>query len=239
MDLVVHSAMSSLGHVANGANDVIDALLAILGARGTLLMPAHSGDRTDPAQWKNPPVPGRWVAKLRRALRPFDPTTTPVRNRGKVAETFLLYPGVRRSRHPMESVAAKGPKAYRFTATHPLHESEGIRSPLGRLYTAEGHALLIGVDLSSNTALHLAEFLSDLPYLKETRVRALVGPNRYERLRRYPSSSTGFVKAEPDLLRAKAMRVTRDRGAVLRLVHLKPAIDLLVERLKSDPTYLR
>ena len=56
MNLIVHSSLSSLGYVVNGANDVIDALLETIGKDGTLMMPSHTGDKTDPADWKNPPL---------------------------------------------------------------------------------------------------------------------------------------------------------------------------------------
>ena len=40
--LLVHSSLSSLGHVAGGPETVIRGLLGALGPRGTLLMPALS-----------------------------------------------------------------------------------------------------------------------------------------------------------------------------------------------------
>ena len=58
---MVHSSMSSLGYVVNGALDVIDALLEAVGPEGTLLMPAHTGQLTDPADWKDPTLCPDWV----------------------------------------------------------------------------------------------------------------------------------------------------------------------------------
>jgi aminoglycoside 3-N-acetyltransferase len=49
--LLVHSSLSSLGWVCGGAQTVITALMNALGIDGTLVMPSHSGDWSDFAEW--------------------------------------------------------------------------------------------------------------------------------------------------------------------------------------------
>ncbi len=49
MVLLVHSSLSEMGWVCGRAVAVILALQEVLGASGTLVMPAHSTDLTEPS----------------------------------------------------------------------------------------------------------------------------------------------------------------------------------------------
>ncbi len=161
--LIVHSSLSALGWVTGGAHAVVLALMDAVTAQGTLVMPTHSGQLSEPSKWRAPPVPEAWWPIIRGNAPAYDPHLTPTRLMGAIVETFRHVPGTVRSAHPLVSFAAWGADADVITADHRLGSGMGEHSPLARLYERHAKVLLLGVGHGNNTSLHLAEYRATFP----------------------------------------------------------------------------
>jgi len=159
--VIVHTALSKLGWVCGGAVALIEALQKVITLEGTLIMPAHSGDYSEPKYWGNPPVPEEWYQTIRDEMPAYQPEKTPTRGLGVTPEIFRKFPGVVRSDHPCLSFSAWGKEAKSITSDHKLDYALGENSPLAKIYRREGKILLIGVGHDSNTSMHLAEYRAE------------------------------------------------------------------------------
>lgn len=176
MNLLVHSSLSSIGWVCGGVVSVIKALEAVITPDGTLMMPAHSSDLSDPAHWCNPSVPKSWWDEIKKEMPAFDNSLTPTKDMGIIAESFRKQTGVVRSNHPSTSFCAWGKhKKYIIQDNRGSCKNtfflqnfckslnhydfpQNENSPLGKLYNLDGYVLLLGVNYDKNTSFHLAEY---------------------------------------------------------------------------------
>lgn len=155
--LLVHASLRALGWVCGGPQAVVEALRTVVTTDGTLVVPTHTTQYTDPADWTEPPVPDSWLESIRESRPPYRPAVTPTRGMGAIAECFRTYPDAIRSRHPTYSFAAWGADADSIVGEHEYDFGLGEGSPLARLYERDGAVLLLGVGHEANTSLHLAE----------------------------------------------------------------------------------
>ncbi len=155
--VLVHTSLSRLGFVPGAARTVIEALIDVVGNNGTVMMPTYSGELSDPAEWRFPPVPESWIQPILNETPAYDPALTPTRRMGVVAELFRHFPGVTRSPHPQSSFSAWGAHAACLVAEHPMDYRFGPKSPLGKLRDLGGKVLLLGAAFQTCSLLYLTQ----------------------------------------------------------------------------------
>lgn len=158
--IIVHSSLKAMGWIAGGAQAVVEALQETVTTDGTIVMPAQSADNSDPVYWMMPPVPEEWHEPIRQSMPAYDPNITHLRGMGEIANCFHRHPKTIRSPHPSHSFMAWGKHAREWMEEHPLKDSFGLSSPLGKMMQHPVKIVLIGVGYDSCTALHLAEYLA-------------------------------------------------------------------------------
>ena len=212
--LLVHTSFRATRPVEGGPAGLIAALRDALGPTGTLVMPSWTGDED----------------------QPFDPRTTPASpDLGVLADTFWRQPGVERSEH-CQAFAAAGPEAERIVEGPlplPPHIPE---SPVGRVHELDGQVLLLGVGHDSDTTLHLAELLAEVPYRIPRYCTVLVdgAPERVH----YGENDhccERFALAD-DWLRARGLQVEGRVGqAHARLALARDIVAVALEQLRREP----
>ena len=168
--VMTHSSMRAVGKVLGGPDVVIQALLAVVGTAGTVMMYVDWEDgvqdltRDDAAEKPD--------EQLLEELPPFDSKTSRAsRAYGILPEFLRTWPGAFRSGNPDASVAAVGAKAEWLCADHPLQYGYGPGSPLAKLVEVKGKVLLLGAPLDSLTLLHHSEHMARLPHKRVIRYR--------------------------------------------------------------------
>jgi|APSaa5957512622_1039677.scaffolds.fasta_scaffold04727_5 aminoglycoside 3-N-acetyltransferase len=147
--VIVHSSLSKLGDVKDGATTVIEALLDSVGKAGTIVVPTFCSAKTGPGDY------------LKNSPPYFDARTTPSEV-GKISEVFRNYPNAMRSCHPTHSVAAIGPHAEFIVSSHHAGETPFDRfSPFYKILELDGKWLFLCVDIDKFTIYHVFEDLCE------------------------------------------------------------------------------
>ena len=166
--MMLHVSVKAIGRVVGGPDVVIQALLEVLGADGTLMMYVKSEEPLDQVgAW-----PDDWKAAYWDACPPFDPLRTRANRKWSILTEYLrTWPGALRSNHPEAGVVAVGKDAEWITKDHPWQYGYGAGSPLAKLCDLGGQVLLLGATFDSLTLLHHAEHVANLPNKKIERYR--------------------------------------------------------------------
>lgn len=232
MTLMVHSSLSSLGHVDGGAAAVVESLLEAVGTSGTVVVPTFTRQVADPCPgWRG--IPDDEVRAKRDAVPLFD--SEMISSMGAIPEAVRTLPAARRSPHPQASVAAVGAHATEITAAQDLGFALGDRSPFGRMYDLNARILLIGVGHNRNTFLHHVESLTPRPRLKVRRFPTEVEGERVwvETLDVGNDNDTYFPLLGHEYEQHAGISPVLVGAARCRLVPARELVDYAVPRLRE------
>lgn len=152
--LIVHSSMQSLAPTGATPNEIIDLLLALVGADGTLVMPAIPKYREASTGVE------RITKDLSQIVWTYDVQRTPPWT-GALPHRLMKRPGAIRSRFPLNTVVALGKHASAMMCRELDKPGSAPCGPESAwAYCAQHNAkiLMLGVDLAhSLTMIHVAE----------------------------------------------------------------------------------
>jgi aminoglycoside 3-N-acetyltransferase len=183
--VMMHASLSAFGEIRGGAETLLGAVSSLTSG---LMMPAFTY-KTMIVPEEGPPDNGmvygsqrdqNRMAEFYRPDMPVDPSL------GVTAETLRRLPGARRSTHPALSFC--GYQADTALAAQTIAEP---LAPIAALAEMGGWVLLLGVNQTVNTSLHLAEQLAGRPQFTGwalTYGGVVECPN-------FPGCSKGFAKA--------------------------------------------
>src|SRR5688500_2762369 len=262
--VLVHSSLSRIGYVDGGAEAVVDAFLEVLGPAGTLAVPtfpftgsmlAHVRSDPDFDVDETPSKMGAITEALRTrpgALRSLEPTH-PVAALGPSA-AFLVEdhvngagscdehsPLYRLTRLPTPAAAVPGPSG---ASAADAPGAVGALAAADTAGAARAFVLLLGVDFRNCTLLHTAEEIARVPFIDfETRYRLRGRTRRAAYAMSIYCHSTplkaNFPAIEPLLLERGLLTTGKVGAAACRLARAKDILDVALERLAVDPTFLR
>ena len=133
-DVLIHSSLKAIGNFSEGIPDICDALVATVGAEGTVVMMTHTTSS--------------FVQTGCFSLSDRSES-------GLLSEQFRRRPNALRSKVPMVSFAAEGMNAHEYTRSYQSHLDED--ATLTRLIKNNGKILLFGVGYKKCTLYHLSE----------------------------------------------------------------------------------
>jgi aminoglycoside 3-N-acetyltransferase len=141
--LLVHSAVQFLGQPVGGIGMYLDAILDIIGHKGTIAVPTFNFS----------------FAKGKS----FNPKETPSQKMGVFSEFVRLHPETKRTPHPLQSIAVFGHYADDL-ATRDTLSAFNPGSPFERMLELNFKALLLGADIQAISMLHYSEQRIGVPY---------------------------------------------------------------------------
>jgi len=224
--VLLHSSYKSMGGLEGGIETFVQALLSVLGDRGTLIAPTLT------------------FASVTEEHPVFDYVHSPCCV-GAIPEFIRNMDGAVRSINPTHSCAAIGYRQAYFVAGHEQDCTPiGPNSPIYKLPEAGGKILMLGCGIACNTSMHGVEEKFRTPYVFDTvpRKYTICMPDRtYEidYFRHHIGQNgyrTQFARAAA-LLEGDALRSGTIHGAESYLFDAAALWNTGLQALQRDPYF--
>ncbi len=221
--LILHASLSSFGEVRGGAETLLGAILATYSfvmsptfTYKSMIIP-ESGPDNNGLEYGSGYDQNK-LAEFYSQDMPADQLM------GIVAEKIRSHPYAERSTHPILSFAG-------IQLTEAI-EAQTLEEPLGPiqwLLDHQGYVLLLGVDHTVNTSIHLAEQKAGRkPFVRW----ALTSQAIYE-CPGFPGCSEGFNQAKKHFTDNTSMIKIGD--AAIQAIPIKEMVEILVPIIQADP----
>lgn len=223
----LHSSLRSFGYVEGGAQAVINAFLS---CGCTLLAPAFRYD-TEIAPFTAPQRNG-WEYATPSTLGPNHKAPHPAdqeigEGMGAIPSAILSMPERRRGLHPLNSFVAIGPLAIDLVEGQ---TAEDVYAPFRSLIAMDGRIALLGVGLTSMTAIHYAEQLAG----RQLFIRWANGADGRPTEARVGSCSDGFDSF--DAVLAPIERRVTVGESLWRIFDAEEAVARCAQAIRRDPS---
>jgi aminoglycoside 3-N-acetyltransferase len=228
--ICIHSSLRSFGPVWDGADTIIDALLA---EGCTVLVPTFSWDFAVPPPPDQRPVRNGWDYErfagsnsgINRIFRP-DSNEIDRHDMGLLPTAVVERPDRVRGNHPLCSFSAVGWAANQLIDGQTLLD---VFAPLKALVALDGFVILMGVNLNRMTLLHLAEELAGRTLFR----RWANDANGKAAMVAVGGCSEGFNRLSPGLVRLARTVLVGQSG--WQVYSAQQVIMTAVEAIKINP----
>jgi len=224
--VIVHTSLSAFGEVQGGADTILGGLMSLF---HTVVMPTFSY-ATMITPEAGPPNNGITYGSGRSTNRMaefFHADMPADRMMGVVSEALRRHPAAKRSRHPILSFA--GVNAGELLAAQTIEEP---LAPLRRIEQARGWVLLMGVEHTVNTSIHLAEWYAG----RKQFVRWALTSKGIVACPGFPGCSLGFQALARHV--QDIIRVVNVGAGVITALPLAEQTAVVLKLLSTNPSAL-
>ncbi len=221
--VILHASLSSFGEIRGGADTLLGATLAsfhsVMAPTFTyksMIIP-ETGPDNNGLEYGS----GHDLNKMAEFYTQDMPAD---RLMGILAERIRLHPKSQRSTHPILSFSG-----IHLSEVIELQSLEEPLAPIQWLLDHRGYVLLLGVDHTVNTSIHLAEQKAG----RKSFIRWALTPHAIYECPGLTGCSNGFNQATDHLSEITIM--TKIGDATIKAIPLREMVDILVPVIQNDP----